>query len=568
MEPSIKSFEMLGQLLNLSAREPKADFGSITQNAESKGKKDSSEGGFGSLLAREKARSAVAGSSGREAPGKPAAESGRARAEEAGRPAGTGSGARGKDSPPRAADKPADPEPGKDLPPEGEQSPVADDGDRQALASAAGSGDEPVVTDSDGQGLAPTEIVQDPVQPVVDGEIVDGDILAAAGSGAPESTTVDDLPDDLTSIATGAAGDGEEPVDPEQPAAVAVGAPPVVDDLDPETDAALVTVATGEKPETAGVAPVERPATRERGAGQSAEAIALARENGPEAARQGLDQAAAVGARATTSEAVVQAPVDDPGRRATPVEIAQRGPQLAPASETTNSDTGADADTGDQQSRRDRAPLLSEQARLAARPGEPGGREFSIEVRADRTGPQSVSGTQATTGAAPTGAPSTQPAHQAARPGMAGEMLAQGRVQVGQDGWDQAIAQRIAALAARGVQAAEIRLDPPELGPIKVAIQVNADQQASVTINSHNAGVREALEMTANRLREMFAEGGLNLSNLDVSDHGFGDGAGEEAEEAGGNSRSGDGDVHESAGATETGRQTVVTSQSLVDFYV
>ncbi|MFT5084014.1 MAG: flagellar hook-length control protein FliK [Lentisphaeria bacterium] len=65
---------------------------------------------------------------------------------------------------------------------------------------------------------------------------------------------------------------------------------------------------------------------------------------------------------------------------------------------------------------------------------------------------------------------------------------------------------------------ADIQLDPPELGPMQVKVSVNQDQ-ASVTFVSANAQVRDALEQTVSRLREMLNEQGLNLVNVDVSSH-------------------------------------------------
>lgn len=107
------------------------------------------------------------------------------------------------------------------------------------------------------------------------------------------------------------------------------------------------------------------------------------------------------------------------------------------------------------------------------------------------------------------------------------------RIAVGQEGWNTLIAQRIATLAARGSNGAEIQLDPPDLGPIKVTIQMSGDQTASVTVQSHSQAVRDALEQSAHRLREMFNQSGLDLSSLDVSDHNLPQGRGDEQGEAG-----------------------------------
>lgn len=90
-------------------------------------------------------------------------------------------------------------------------------------------------------------------------------------------------------------------------------------------------------------------------------------------------------------------------------------------------------------------------------------------------------------------------------------------VPVGQPQWSQAVGEKVLWLAAQNVSAAEIRLDPPDLGPMQVKVSVNQDQ-ASVSFTSPHPVVREALDQQLNRLREMFTEQGLNLVNVDVSD--------------------------------------------------
>lgn len=89
---------------------------------------------------------------------------------------------------------------------------------------------------------------------------------------------------------------------------------------------------------------------------------------------------------------------------------------------------------------------------------------------------------------------------------------------VGQPNWGQAVGQRVMWLTQQNITEAQLRLDPPDLGPIKVKISVQNDQ-AQVVFTSHSASVREALDQSLQRLRELFAEQGLDLVNVDVSDH-------------------------------------------------
>lgn len=95
-------------------------------------------------------------------------------------------------------------------------------------------------------------------------------------------------------------------------------------------------------------------------------------------------------------------------------------------------------------------------------------------------------------------------------------------VPFGQQGWDQALGDRVVWYANQQIQNAEVRLNPPHLGPLEMRISVDNDQ-ASVSFTSHHAAVRDALENAMPRLRDMFADSGLNLVNVNVSQHSLPD---------------------------------------------
>ena len=88
---------------------------------------------------------------------------------------------------------------------------------------------------------------------------------------------------------------------------------------------------------------------------------------------------------------------------------------------------------------------------------------------------------------------------------------------VGNAQWGSQLGQQIGWISAQGIKAADILLNPPELGPLHVRIDQRADQ-ATVTFTSAHANVREALEQNLPRLRDLFTEGGLQLLDVDVSD--------------------------------------------------
>ena len=91
---------------------------------------------------------------------------------------------------------------------------------------------------------------------------------------------------------------------------------------------------------------------------------------------------------------------------------------------------------------------------------------------------------------------------------------------MGQHSWEANLGARLQMLVGQNVQTAEIRLDPPELGSLDIKIKVSNDI-ASVNITSPNAQVREALETTIPKLREMFEESGLSLGDVNVRQESF-----------------------------------------------
>lgn len=91
-------------------------------------------------------------------------------------------------------------------------------------------------------------------------------------------------------------------------------------------------------------------------------------------------------------------------------------------------------------------------------------------------------------------------------------------ISFGQPQWATMVAERSAWLFSQNISSAELMLDPPELGRMSVQIQVHNNEQATVTFTSANHSVRDALDQTTQRLRELLAEQGLDLVNVDVSD--------------------------------------------------
>lgn len=91
---------------------------------------------------------------------------------------------------------------------------------------------------------------------------------------------------------------------------------------------------------------------------------------------------------------------------------------------------------------------------------------------------------------------------------------------VGHPDWSQDLGERVLWMSGRGLQAAELRLDPPHLGPLEVRIDLTQDQ-TSIQFVSHHAAVREAIESAIPKLREMLGAQQLNLTEVNVSQQSF-----------------------------------------------
>jgi flagellar hook-length control protein FliK len=88
---------------------------------------------------------------------------------------------------------------------------------------------------------------------------------------------------------------------------------------------------------------------------------------------------------------------------------------------------------------------------------------------------------------------------------------------LGDPGWQEGLSGRVSMMVNQRIGVATIRMNPPELGPIEVKVNLNHDQ-ASVQFVSHAVQVRDALEQSIPRLREMLEQSGFTLVDSQVSD--------------------------------------------------
>lgn len=83
------------------------------------------------------------------------------------------------------------------------------------------------------------------------------------------------------------------------------------------------------------------------------------------------------------------------------------------------------------------------------------------------------------------------------------------------EGFDEAIGARLSWLADQKIGHAHIRITPHDLGPVEVRLQLDGDR-VHASFTSAHADVRQALEGSLSRLREMLGEQGLQLAHADV----------------------------------------------------
>jgi flagellar hook-length control protein FliK len=86
---------------------------------------------------------------------------------------------------------------------------------------------------------------------------------------------------------------------------------------------------------------------------------------------------------------------------------------------------------------------------------------------------------------------------------------------VGTPGWKDEFAGKVAWSVSAGTQSAELHLTPAELGPVRLAITLEADG-ARISIAAEHAHARQAIEDALPRLREMLAESGIRLDGFSV----------------------------------------------------
>lgn len=110
---------------------------------------------------------------------------------------------------------------------------------------------------------------------------------------------------------------------------------------------------------------------------------------------------------------------------------------------------------------------------------------------------------------------------------LSGNPLLSLNTAVDQAAWPDEFAVRIRTLVSGNVQQATLNLNPSELGSIEVNL-VSEGNETRAQFAVQNTAVREVIESSLPRLREIFEESGLSLADTDVRDQTQSENAGDD----------------------------------------
>jgi flagellar hook-length control protein FliK len=138
--------------------------------------------------------------------------------------------------------------------------------------------------------------------------------------------------------------------------------------------------------------------------------------------------------------------------------------------------------------------------------------------------------------------------------------------------WNNDFAQKVTWIATQNKQFAELTLNPPSMGSIEISLKLDNDKStATATFFSSNAEVRETIETSLPRLREMLAGAGIQLGQAHVGAESFrqtsghGQGPGEGAPSPSGN----DADILASdQQAARIAASAIAAGRGMVDMFV
>jgi flagellar hook-length control protein FliK len=88
--------------------------------------------------------------------------------------------------------------------------------------------------------------------------------------------------------------------------------------------------------------------------------------------------------------------------------------------------------------------------------------------------------------------------------------------------FSQGLSERVSWMVDNGINGAKLQVNPPQLGPIELRISVLGDH-AQVSMTTHSAVTRDALEASSPKLKEMLGAQGFGQVSVDISQRSFQD---------------------------------------------
>ncbi len=99
---------------------------------------------------------------------------------------------------------------------------------------------------------------------------------------------------------------------------------------------------------------------------------------------------------------------------------------------------------------------------------------------------------------------------------------------VGTSQWQDGFGQQVIDMITRGEQQVDLQLNPVELGPLSISLNLN-DGNTQAQFQSSHASVRAAVEQALPQLREALASQGISLGQASVSDESARQASGDQA---------------------------------------
>jgi flagellar hook-length control protein FliK len=105
--------------------------------------------------------------------------------------------------------------------------------------------------------------------------------------------------------------------------------------------------------------------------------------------------------------------------------------------------------------------------------------------------------------------------------------------------WTQDMGNRMQMMVSQRMKEVEVKLDPVELGPVRIHLKMDEENKAHVTLSAQHGLTRDMLENALPRLRDMLAQQGVDIGSATV-DSGAGQQASDQQQQSSGQNKTAD----------------------------